>query len=105
MNLTPAEQQRILVFQTAELARRSRERGLLLNAPEAISLIVDAMHWAAREGRSYPEVVDAGRTSVRPDEVLDGVADLVAEVRAEVLLDEGSRLILLRTPLLAEPTE
>lgn len=104
MNLTPTEQQRLLVYTAAELARRTRERGLLLNAPEAVALMVDALHWAAREGRSYPEVVQSGLRAVAPDQVLDGVADLVTEVRAEVLLDEGSRLVVLRNPLTAQAT-
>ena len=104
MHLTPTEQQRLLVFQAAELARHARKLDLLLNAPEATALIVDALHWAARQGRSYLEVIDAGRSAVRPDEVLDGVADLVTEVRVEVLLDEGSRLIVLRAPLVPEVT-
>jgi urease subunit gamma/beta len=81
------------------LARRTRERGLALNAPEATALMVDAMHWAARSGLSYPEVADAGYRAVTPDDVLDGVPDLVGEVRVEVLLDEGSRLVVLRNPL------
>ncbi len=39
-----------------------------------------------------------GRTAVRPDQVLDGVADVAPEIRLEVLLEEGSRLIVLREP-------
>lgn len=99
MRLTPTEQQRLVVFTTAELARRTRDRGLRLNAPEATALMVDALHWAARAGLSHPEVVDSGLSAVTPDDVLDGVADLITEVRAEVLLKEGTRLVVLRDPV------
>ncbi len=99
MDLTPTEQQRLLVFATAELARRTRDRGLRLNAPEATALMVDALHWAAREGCPYSEIVESGLAAVTPDDVLDGVADIVTEVRAEVLLDEGTRLVVLRDPI------
>ncbi len=99
MNLGPTEEERVRVFALAELARRTLERGLRLNAPEAIALICDEMHLAARAGGSYDEVLDAGRRAVRPDQVLDGVAELAAEIRLEVLLDEGSRLVVLRDAL------
>ena len=99
MRLTAWEEERLLIFTAAELARRHRDRGLALNAPEAIALICDAMFEAARAGASYAEVEAAGRSAVRPDEVIAGVAALVPEVRLEVLLDDGVRLIVLLEPL------
>lgn len=99
MRLTAWEEERLLVFSAAELARRHRERGLRLNAPEAVALICDAMFEAARAGADYAAVEDAGRAAVRPDEVLPGVAALVPDVRLEVLLDDGVRLIVLVEPL------
>jgi urease subunit gamma/beta len=41
----------------------------------------------------------AGRAAVKPKEVMDGVAELVDEVRVEVLMGDGTRLIVLRQPL------
>jgi urease subunit gamma/beta len=99
MRLTAWEEERLLVFTAAELARRHRERGLLLNAPEAIALIADAMFEAARAGASFAEVEAAGRAAVHPDDVLPGVPSLVDEVRLEVLLGDGTRLIVLLDPL------
>lgn len=105
MRLTAWEEERLLVFTAAELARRHRERGLLLNAPEAIALILDAMFESARGGASFAEVEAAGRSAVRPDEVIAGVASLVDEVRVEVLLEDGTRLIVLLDPLGAARSE
>jgi urease subunit gamma/beta len=99
MRLTAAEEERLLIFTAAELARRHRAAGLLLNAPETIALICDAMLEAARAGASYEEVEAAGRTAVAPSEVLDGVRELVDEVRLEVLMGDGTRLIVLVDPL------
>ena len=99
MRLTAWEEDRLLIFSAAELARRHRERGLLLSAPEAIALICDAMLEAARGGASFAEVEAAGRTAVRPDEVMPGVAELVDEVRVEVLFGDGTRLVVLLDPL------
>ncbi|MDQ4109278.1 MAG: urease subunit beta, partial [Actinomycetota bacterium] len=43
-------------------------------------------------------VVAAGRAAVRPDQVMAGVAGIVPEIRVEVLLDQGTRLFVLREP-------
>ena len=99
MRLTPWEEERLLVFTAAELARRHRGAGLALNAPEAIALICDAMFEAARAGASYADVEAAGRAAVRPDEVMPGVRELVEDVRLEILMDDGVRLVVLVDPL------
>lgn len=102
MRLTPWEEERLLIFSAAELARRHRAAGLQLNAPEAIALMCDAMLEAARAGAGYEEVEAAGRSAVDPGDVLDGVRELVDEVRLEVLLGDGTRLVILLDPLGAE---
>jgi len=99
MRLTALEEQRLLIFSAAELARRHRDAGLLLNHPEAVALVCDALLEAARAGATYEACVVAGRAAVREAEVMPGVRGLVAEVRLEVLLGDGTRLIVLVDPL------
>ncbi len=98
MYLSPTEEDRLRIFAAAELARRSLARGLGLNAPEATALICDEMHLAARAGSSFDEVVETGRRAIGADQLMPGVAELLDEIRLEVLLDEGSRLVVLRRP-------
>lgn len=98
MQLNPTEQDRLLVFTAAQLARETLARGLALNAPEAIALVCDEMHLAARAGSTYEDVVTVGREVAERTPVLDGVAAIAREIRLEVLLDEGTRLIVLRAP-------
>jgi len=99
VRLTDREQERLLIFSAAELARRNRESGLRLSAPEAIALMCDAMLFAARGGATYAEVEAAGHAAVTASEVMDGVPALVDEVRLEVMMGDGTRLIVLRHPL------
>jgi urease subunit gamma/beta len=99
MRLTPWEEERLLIFSAAELARRHRSAGLRLNAPEAVALICDAMLDAARAGATYSEVEAAGRAAVALDQVLPGVRELVNEVHLEVLMGDGARLVLVLDPL------
>lgn len=103
MRLTAWEEERLLIFTAAELARRHRAAGLRLNQPEAVALICDAMLEAARAGATYRECVRAGRSAVGEGDVLEGVRELLAEVRLEVLLDEGTRLVVLVDPLAPGP--
>ena len=97
--LNPTEEDRLRIFLTAELARRTLSVGLRLNAPEAVALIADEMHFAARAGKGYDEVVAAGMHALSEEQVMDGVADIVTQIRVEVLLEEGSRLIVLTHPI------
>ena len=99
VRLTAWEEERLLIFSAAELARRHRSAGIALNAPEAIALICDAMLETARAGGTLAEVEAAGLAAVGSDEVMDGVRELVDEVRLEVLLGDGTRLVVLVDPL------
>jgi len=99
MRLTAWEEERLLIFTAAELARRHRDRGVPLNAPEAIAIICDAMLDAARAGGPYEDVERAGREAVTAEQTLPGVAALVDEVRLEVLMGDGTRLVVLHEPL------
>jgi urease subunit gamma/beta len=99
MRLLPWEEERLQVFAAAELARRHRAAGLRLSQPEAVALVCDAMLEAARAGSTYEGVEAAGRDAVGPADVMDGVRELVTEIRLEVLLGDGSRVIALRDPI------
>ena len=99
MRLTAWEEERLIIFSAAELARRHRAAGLALNAPEVVAIICDALLEAARAGRSLAEVEAAGQGAVALSEVMDGVRELVDEVRLEVLVDDGTRLVVLVDPL------
>jgi len=103
VRLTEWERDRLTIFTAAELARRHRAAGLKLNAPETIAIICDAMLEAARADASYEDVESAGREAVAREEVMDGVPDLVDEIRVEVLMGDGTRLVVLRYPL-GEPS-
>jgi urease subunit gamma/beta len=99
MRLIPWEEERLVIFAAAELARRHLAAGLRLNHPEAVALICDAMLESARGGAGYADVEAAGRAAVDPGDVMDGVRELLDEVRLEVLLGDGTRVIALNDPL------
>ncbi|MGW9206118.1 urease subunit gamma [Embleya sp. NPDC055664] len=98
MQLTPTERDRLLLFTAAELARRRRDAGLLLNMPEATALIADTVCEAARAGHRLADALKAARCVLGPDDVLPGVVDLVTEVYVEAVFPDGTRLAVVTDP-------
>jgi len=64
-----------------------------------MALICDAMLEAGRADATYADVEAAGLAAIGPDDVIDGVRELVDEVRLEVLVGDGTRLVVLVDPL------
>ncbi len=93
MPLTPGESDRLLLHTQAALAQRRRDRGLLLNVPEARALLADAICEWARDGRSMVEVRELARDFITVNDVLPGVPDAFGEVRVEARFDDGTRLV------------
>jgi len=103
MRLLPAEQQRLLLFLAAELARQRRARGLRLNQAEASAIVADTVCEAARDGCSYAAAQTRGREALGEADVLDGVRALVPRIEVEALFGDGHRLVVLEDPLGPEP--
>ncbi len=99
MRLNPTELDRLTIFTAAELARRRRVKGWRLNHPEALALICDEMHEAARGGASYEEVLAVGASVLTEDEVLDGVPELLGTVKLECLFGDGMRVLDVERPI------
>lgn len=99
MHLTQTELDRLTIFTAAEMARRRRARGVKLNYPEAAALITDEAMEVARGGASYAKVLATAAHVLTEADVMPGVRDLVAGLRFEVVLDEGSRLVVLTDPI------
>ncbi|MER3421793.1 MAG: urease subunit beta, partial [Chloroflexota bacterium] len=72
---------------------------LRLNHPEAVAIIADSMHEAARDGATYDEVVAAGATALTEDEVMEGVPELLGTVRVECLFSDGMRVVAVERPI------
>jgi urease gamma subunit len=99
MHLTPTEMDRLTIFTAAELARRRRARGWKLTHPEALAIICDEMHEAARGGASYEEVMRVGQSTLSADEVLEGVAELIGTIKLECLFGDGMRVLHVEHPI------
>ena len=99
MNLTPREKDKLLIAMAAMVARRRLERGVKLNHPEAVALITDFVVEGAREGKSVAELMDAGAHVLTADQVMDGVASMIAEIQVEATFPDGTKLVSVHRPI------
>lgn len=99
MKLTPKEEDRLTIFGVAELARRRRERGVLLNQPECVALICDEVLEDARAGRPYEEVLARAGTLIGRDEVMEGVPEMLGLVQVEAMFPDGNKLVTVHNPI------
>ncbi len=101
MRLSPREQEKLLIFTAAEVARRRRDRGLKLNHPEAVALISGEIMEGARDGKSVSELMSVGGTVLSSDDVMEGVAEMVDEVQVEATFPDGTKLVTVHDPIVS----
>ncbi len=100
MYLTPREQEKLLIFVAADVARRRRARGLKLNVPEATALITEALLEGARDGRRVVELMQLGREVLTRDDVMPGVAEMLPVVQVEATFPDGTKLVSCHDPIM-----
>ena len=93
MHLTPKDEDRLLLFLAAELARKHRAAGLALSYAEARALIADEVVEAARAGASVAEAAAHGAGVLTDDDVMPGVTALLGSVQVEAFFDDGQKLV------------
>jgi urease subunit gamma len=99
MLLTPREQEKLLIFLAAELARKRQARGLKLNYPEAIAILSAEIMEAARDGKSVAEIMTYGATILTRDDVMEGIPEMIHEVQVEATFPDGTKLVTVHDPI------
>lgn len=99
MYLTQREQEKLLIFVAAELARKRQARGLKLNYPEAIAILSAEILEAARDGKSVSEIMSFGATILKRTDVMEGIAEMIHEVQVEATFPDGTKLVTIHDPI------
>lgn len=99
MNLTPREKDKLLISVAAMVARRRLERGVKLNHPEAIALISDFVLEGARDGKSVAMLMAEGAHVVSREQVMEGIAEMIADVQVEATFPDGTKLVTVHEPI------
>jgi urease subunit gamma len=97
--ITPHEQERLLIYVAAQVARERRARGLKLNHPEATAIIAAYVLEAARDGRSVSELMESGRGVLSREDVMDGIPEMLDSVQIEATFPDGTKLVTVHRPI------
>ena len=99
MLLTLHERERLMIYTAAKLAQERRERGLKLNLPEATAIITSFLLEGARNGRTVADLMDAGRGVLGPDDVMEGIPEMLGQLQVEATFPDGTKLITVTGPI------
>ena len=99
MELSPREKDKLLIFTAALLAERRRARGVKLNYPECVALISAEIMEGARDGKTVAELMSHGKTILKTEEVMEGVAEMIHEVQVEATFPDGTKLVTIHEPI------
>ncbi len=102
MHLTPHETDKLALHQAGYLAQKRLARGLRLNYPEAVALISTQVLEFIRDGRTVADLMDLGRQLLGLADVMDRVPEMIVEVQVEGTFPDGSKLVTVHHPIVAE---
>lgn len=99
MHLTEREKEKLMISYAAELARKRMDRGIKLNYPEAMSILISEVMEGAREGKTVAELMAYGGTILRRAQCMEGVPEMIAEVQVEATFPDGTKLVTIHEPI------
>lgn len=99
MHLTPREKDKLMIVVAADLARRRKNRGVLLNYPESVALITYEVMEGARDGKSVADLMSYGSTILKKQEVMEGIPEIIHEVQVEATFPDGTKLVTVHNPI------
>ena len=102
MHLTPREQEKLLIYVAANLAKERRKRGLKLNHPEAVAFLTAEILEGIRDGKSVSELMSYGATLLTRKDVMPGVPEMISELQVEGTFPDGSKLVTVHHPIASE---
>lgn len=99
MQLSPHEQERLLIHVAADVAEKRRARGVKLNHPESVALITSHILEGARDGRTVAELMASGRKVLTRADVMEGVPEMIHDVQVEATFRDGTKLVTVHDPI------
>jgi urease subunit gamma len=99
VNLTPRERDKLMIAVAALVARGRLGRGVKLNYPESVAVITDFVLEGARDGKSVSELMSESGKVLTPDQVMEGVAEMIREMQVEATFPDGTKLVSVHNPI------
>ena len=98
-NLTPREKDKLLVAVAAMVAERRLRRGVEAQLSQAVALITDYVLEGARDGRGVAYLMRDGAAVIGREQVMEGVAEMIAEIQVEATFPDGTKLVTVHEPI------
>ncbi|WUF66715.1 urease subunit gamma [Streptomyces decoyicus] len=98
VHLTPHEQERLMIHLAADVAEKRRARGVRLNYPETMALLIVHVLEGARDGRTVADLMSSGRKVLAREEVMEGVPEMIENVQVEATFPDGTKLVTIHSP-------
>ena len=99
MHLTPREQEKLLIYVAAQVAKDRKVRGLKLNHPETVAYLTAAILEGIRDGRSVSDLMSYGATLLKRRDVMPGVPEMIPELQIEGTFPDGTKLVTIHDPI------
>jgi urease subunit gamma len=99
MQLTPREQEKLLIYTAGQLAADRKKRGLKLNHPEAIAYMTAAVLEGIRDGKSVADLMTYGTTLLSRKDVMPGVPEMIPDFLVEGTFPDGTKLVPVHDPI------
>ena len=99
MHLTPREQEKLLIYVAAQLARERKARGLQLNYPETVAYLTAEILEGIRDGRSVSDLMSYGATLLTRQDVMPGIPEMLPELQVEGTFPDGTKLVTVHQPI------
>ena len=99
MRLNEKDQEKLMLHMAGDLAKERRAPGRKRNDPESVALISSELLELARDGHDVAELMSLGKQILTRDDVMEGVADMVAEVQVEATFPDGTKLVTVHDPI------
>jgi len=99
LHLTEREKEKLMISYAADLARRRMDRGLKLNYPEAMAILISEILEGARDGKTVAELMEYGGRILRKEHCMEGVPEMIGEVQVEATFPDGTKLVTVHEPI------
>lgn len=99
MQLVPSDTEKLLLSVAGMVARDRRERGVLLNYPEATALLSCWVIERARDGARVADLMTEGRHVLSRQEVMEGVPEMIGDIQVEATFPDGRKLVTITDPV------
>src|SRR3954469_14823614 len=102
MHLSPRELDKLVLHNAGSLAQKRLARGVRLNHPESVAPTPPVVLEFIRDGRTVAELMDLGRRLLGRRQVMAGVPEMIHEVQIEGTFPDGTKLVTVHHPIVAE---